>query len=155
MILRYGSKCIQLVSITHSFLLDVDLFRSLEMTKLSLTIITPSSLLLDKFTLYNSTKKIFGGPSLTPSPRLVSWHPRPDNVIKDNVGGNSGNPNRSEFGGLLRNFLDGWIIGFARSCGHTDNINMEPHAIYYVLLITWDLGFSDIICESDSNINFC
>jgi len=76
-------------------------------------------------------------------------------VIKDNVGGSSiGNPGRSGFGGLLRNFQDGWIIGFTRSCGHTTNINVELPAISYVLLITWDLGFSDIICESDSNINF-
>lgn len=50
-ILRYDSKCIQPVSITHSFLLDVGLFESLEMTKLSLTLITTFGLFLDKFTL--------------------------------------------------------------------------------------------------------
>jgi len=38
MILRYGSKCMQPVSITQYFLLDVGLLESLGMTKFSLTL---------------------------------------------------------------------------------------------------------------------
>jgi hypothetical protein len=71
------------------------------------------------YSLYNSTKNIFGGPSSIPTPRLVSWHPPLDNVIKVNVDGSSiGNPSRSGFRGLLRNSLGGWIIVFAGSYSH-------------------------------------
>jgi len=52
MILRYGSKCKQLIDITYSFLLDVGLFGSLEMKELSLTLITPYGLFLAKLTFF-------------------------------------------------------------------------------------------------------
>lgn len=71
-------------------------------------------------------------------------------MIKVNIDGSSiGNPGRSGFWGLLRNSLGGWIIGFDGSCGYTTNINVELRAISYGLQITWDLGFRDIVCESD------
>jgi ribonuclease HI len=102
-------------------------------------------------TLLHSTKKAFGGSNKISTPRLVSWHPPPENVIKINVDGSSiGNPGPSGFGGLLRNTFGGWITGFARSCGFTSNINAELQAISHGLDIAWNHGFRNVICESDS-----
>ncbi|KAK2424386.1 TMV resistance protein N [Trifolium repens] len=77
-------------------------------------------------TLLHSTKKAFGGSNKISTPRLISWHPPPKNVIKVNVDGSSiGNSGLSGFGGLLRNTFGGWITGFSGSCGFTSNINVE------------------------------
>ncbi|GAU48831.1 hypothetical protein TSUD_190610 [Trifolium subterraneum] len=85
------------------------------------------------------------------TPRLVSWHPPPENVIKVNVDGSSiGNQGPSGFGGLLRKTFGGWITGFAGSCGFTSNINAELQVILHGLDIAWNHGFRNVICESDS-----
>ncbi|KAK2370222.1 TMV resistance protein N [Trifolium repens] len=77
-------------------------------------------------TLLHSTKKVFGDSNKISIPRLVFWHPPPENVIKVNVDGSSiGNPGLSGFSGLLRNTFGGWIPGFSGSCGFTSNINVE------------------------------
>ena len=57
-------------------------------------------------------------------------------MIKLHVDNSSiGNPGRSRFGDLLKNSLGVWIIGFAGSCGHTADIDVELRVISYGLQI--------------------
>ena len=73
-------------------------------------------------------------------------------MIKVNVDDDSiGNPDRLEFGGLLANFLGGWIIGFAGSWCHTTNINAKLCAIF--MGYKWfEISVLEISYESDSQI---
>lgn len=71
--------------------------------------------------------------------------------MKLNVDGSSiGNLGHSGFGGLIRNSLGEWIVGFSGACGVTCNMNAELHATAYGLKLAWDKGFRAVVCESDS-----
>lgn len=81
----------------------------------------------------------------------VRWCPPIGNSYKLNVDGNSiGNPGNSGFGGLIRNSCGEWITGFSGFCGFSNNMNAELLAIAHGLNQAWNLGCTDIVCESDS-----
>lgn len=58
-----------------------------------------------------------------------------------------GNSGRSDFKDIIRNSIGGWMTGFVDRYNHTTNINIKFRVIFYVLQITWNLSFRDIICE--------
>jgi hypothetical protein len=60
------------------------------------------------------------------------------------------NPGRIGFGGLLRNFKGRWLMGFTGYGDFGSNLLPELLEIKYDLLVAWDRGFRNVICNSDS-----
>lgn len=84
-------------------------------------------------------------------PKEIISHTPPSNCYKLNVDGSSlGNPGRSGFGGIIRNWQGEWCTGFSGFCRFTDNLNAELLAIYQGLKLAWQEGYAPLICESDS-----
>lgn len=46
------------------------------------------------------------------------------------------------------------MILLVGSYGITSNFNVELHAISYVMLLAWNMGYWDIICESISDDSY-
>lgn len=91
--------------------------------------------------LVASSIKAVGGQVSGRGARMVKWHPPPPNSIKINVDGSSyGNPGRAGFGGLLRNSVGEWLIGYSGCCGIATNINAELQAIEHGLRLAWEEG---------------
>ncbi|CAJ2646723.1 unnamed protein product [Trifolium pratense] len=85
------------------------------------------------------------------SMRWISWHPSRQEGYVLNVDGSClGTSGRTGFGGLIRRSDGSWIIGFSGYLGLKDNTFAELMAIYHGLKIARDLGFSSILCYSDS-----
>ncbi|CAJ2632330.1 unnamed protein product [Trifolium pratense] len=83
--------------------------------------------------------------------RWISWHPSRQEGYVLNVDGSClGTSGRTGFGGLIRRSDGSWIIGFSGYLGLKDNTFAELMAIYHGLKIARDLGFSSILCYSDS-----
>jgi ribonuclease HI len=61
-----------------------------------------------------------------------------------------GNPGVSGFGGVLRRSNGTWIYGFAGNVGNTTVVHAELLTIYHGLKASWEKGYKDIICYSDS-----
>lgn len=85
--------------------------------------------------------------------RTVRWFPLGYAAIKLNVDGSCfGNPGRLGFGGLARNAIGEWRFGFSGFCGHITNLRAELLAMACGLKITWEAGYKEVMCESDSKI---
>ena len=85
--------------------------------------------------------------------RQVKWIPPLNNIIKVNVDGSSlSNPGRSGFGGLIRNNIGDWFLGFSGFCGITSCLAAELYAIFHGLRIEYGGGHKNIIFESDSRM---
>lgn len=74
--------------------------------------------------LHDSIIKAFGSSQNSKLAREVKWSPPLDNYIKLNMDGSFfGNPGRSGFGGIFRNSIGEWMLGFTASCGVSTNLN--------------------------------
>ncbi|CAL0312816.1 unnamed protein product [Lupinus luteus] len=83
------------------------------------------------------------------SPR--SWTPPRNDFITLNMDGSSfGNSGMADYSGFLCNSVGGWIKGFIISIGISDNLHAELLALWYGLRLTWDLGYRNFVCYSDS-----
>ncbi|XP_024640517.1 uncharacterized protein [Medicago truncatula] len=73
-------------------------------------------------------------------------------TAEENVGGSClGNPQRSEFGGLLRKNAGLFVYGLSGNIANAFDILLaELHAIFQGLRMVSDMGISDFVCYSDS-----
>lgn len=83
---------------------------------------------------------------------VVKWNCDNHSCYILNVDGSClGNPQRTEFGGLLRNSARLFISGFSRNIANAPDILLaELHAIFQGLRFVSDMGISDFVCYSDS-----
>ena len=58
--------------------------------------------------------------------------------------------NNSGFGGCLRDSLGSWILGFMGHGGDESVLGMELVVIMHGLRLTWEHGFQQALCLSDS-----
>ncbi|GAU24906.1 hypothetical protein TSUD_116310 [Trifolium subterraneum] len=76
-----------------------------------------------------------------------------DDTIKVDVDGSSfNNPGRSDFGGILRDSNENWLLGFSGFIGISTSLCVELQAILNGLKIAQAEGFRNIIIESDSTL---
>lgn len=102
-------------------------------------------------TLHEDILHAFVAHSPTRMIKSVIWRPPPTDFCKLNVDGSSfGNPGNSGFGGLIRDALGQWIIGYSGSCGYSTNLNAELLAMFHGLKLAWERGYRALVCDSDS-----
>lgn len=63
-------------------------------------------------------------------------------------GSSCSNPGRLGFGGLLRNEAGSWLMSFSGFAGVGTNLLPELQAIKHGLQLSWDQGFTKILCYS-------
>ncbi|KAJ1426644.1 Ribonuclease H-like superfamily [Sesbania bispinosa] len=61
-----------------------------------------------------------------------------------------GNPGVARFGGLFRDYVGNWILGFHGHIGESDITKAEILGILQGLMITWDKNFKNLICYTNS-----
>lgn len=59
-------------------------------------------------------------------------------------------PGNAGYGGLLRDVEGKWLGGFYGSLGITTNMKAELYAICQGLITAWDLGYRNVLVETDS-----
>lgn len=60
------------------------------------------------------------------------------------------NPGRPGFGGLVRNRVGSFLVGFHGSAGHTSVLHAEILGMLHGLQLCWDAGYRELVCYSDS-----
>jgi len=82
---------------------------------------------------------------------LVQEHTSPTrHFIKLNVDGCCmDNPRNAGYGGLFRDVEGNWLGGFYGSLGFTTDMKAELYAICQGLVTAWDLGYRNILVETD------
>ncbi|GKV27995.1 hypothetical protein SLEP1_g37098 [Rubroshorea leprosula] len=84
---------------------------------------------------------------------FVKWNPPPEGAIKLNTDGSAfGNPGMAGAGGVFRDHLGNWILGFSRNIGHTTSIAAKLWAIRDGLKLVVSRGYNRLILETDSRI---
>lgn len=63
-----------------------------------------------------------------------------------------GNPGVSVAGGLIRDNAGFWLAGFEAHFGICSNSVAELQALRFGLMLAWDEGFFNVICELDAII---
>lgn len=106
--------------------------------------------------LLHLTAKAYGDMHTTPPvrvPREVSWLGcSNDGYMALNVDGSArSNPGKAGFGGLVRNHVDSFVVGFHGSAGHTPVLHVEILGLLNGLQICWDVGYRALVCYSDSS----
>ncbi|GLT62320.1 hypothetical protein SLA2020_349680 [Shorea laevis] len=83
----------------------------------------------------------------------VGWAAPSSGFIKLNTDGSAlGNPGLAGAGGVFRDELGRWILGFSHHVGHTSSLAAELWAIRDGLSIALSKGFNKIVLETDSKI---
>ncbi|RYR24559.1 hypothetical protein Ahy_B02g058063 [Arachis hypogaea] len=83
--------------------------------------------------------------------RLISWKPPSEDAVKLNVDGSyMAITNNAACGGILRNYLGGFIKGFSCNLGSCSIMHAELWGIVHGLRIATSLNLSCVIVESDS-----
>ena len=81
----------------------------------------------------------------------VAWQKPPARWVKLNTDGSAlGNPGRAGGGGVIRNHLGHWIKGFSRALGTTNSFIAELWALRDGLIMSKELGISNLIVELDA-----
>lgn len=84
---------------------------------------------------------------------MFAWSKPQYPAIKLNTDGSSiGNPGLSGSGGIFRDFLGNWVLGYARNVGLSSPLAAEIWAIRDGLVLAIQRGFQNLIVESDSRI---
>jgi len=84
---------------------------------------------------------------------FIGWRYPPIDWVKVNVDGCSkGNPGVAGAGGVIRDAMGKWIVGFAINIGICTSVGAELWAIANGLQLAWSKGFRKIILESDSSL---
>ncbi|XP_027350466.1 TMV resistance protein N-like [Abrus precatorius] len=82
----------------------------------------------------------------------LSENSRLKHFIKLNVGSCFlGNPSIAGYGGLFRDVEGNWLSGFYGSLGVTTTVKAELHTICQGLITAWDLGYRNVLVETDSS----
>ncbi|GKU87915.1 hypothetical protein SLEP1_g2242 [Rubroshorea leprosula] len=77
---------------------------------------------------------------------LVNWSPPPEGYIKLNSDGSAlTNPGQTGAGGVFRDHLGNWLLGFMRNVGYSTALAAELWAIRDGLKLAVDRGFTKII----------
>ncbi|CAL1402102.1 unnamed protein product [Linum trigynum] len=124
--------------------------------------LTPPSLahsILAKVKLWSEA---WNAPSLLPcgkrasAPRRVvdiAWSSPPNGWVKLNIdGASNGNPGPAGAGGVLRDGVGHWIVGFVAMIGEAPAALAELWAFFHGLDIAWKSGHRQIEIESDSQL---
>ncbi|KAJ1440044.1 Ribonuclease H domain [Sesbania bispinosa] len=82
-------------------------------------------------------------------PLLVQWEPPSGDTLALNIDG-SVRGNKAGFGGLVRNNVGKWQLGFFGHLGEKDILFAELTAILRGLHICWEKDFKNVQCWSDS-----
>lgn len=93
-------------------------------------------------------------PHMQPSYRqiVIGWKPRPDEWIKLNVDESKSHQSKiAGCGGVLRGSTGYWLRGFSRNLGNCSVLLEELWGILTGLELAWELGFRNILLESDSH----
>ncbi|GKV53477.1 hypothetical protein SLEP1_g59999 [Rubroshorea leprosula] len=89
----------------------------------------------------------------TVSTVFVGWNPPPPGVVKLNTDGSAvTNPGNAGAGGIFRDDLGNWLLGFYRNIGYTSSLSAELWALRDGLKLAVDKGFSQLIVETDSMV---
>ncbi|GKV16390.1 hypothetical protein SLEP1_g27041 [Rubroshorea leprosula] len=84
---------------------------------------------------------------------LVSWNPPPAGFIKLNTDGSANaNPGEAGAGGVFRDELGNWLLGFYRNVGFTSSLSAELWALRDGLKLAVNRGFSHLLVETDSKV---
>ncbi|CAL1358711.1 unnamed protein product [Linum trigynum] len=124
--------------------------------------LTPPSLahsILAKTKLWSEA---WSAPSLLPSRRAtpvnrvmadIAWSSPVEGWVKLNIdGASNGNPGMAGVGGVLRDSMGHWIVGFMAKIGEATAALAELWAFYHGLDIAWKSGYRQIVVESDSQL---
>lgn len=74
----------------------------------------------------------------------------PDVMILNVDGSLLSDPPRASFGGLVRNHLSNFVLGFYGNHDAASILSAELHAIHTRLQLCWQAGFRRVISFSDS-----
>lgn len=92
-------------------------------------------------------------PQQQPAARLNQWKPPPLGWIKLNTDGASkGNPGLATGGGVFRDALGSWCLGFYQKSGACNAITTEMWAIWRGLRLAWQKKYTQLVVESDSQL---
>ena len=81
---------------------------------------------------------------------IATWRPPPAGKVKLNTDGSALPDSQSiGSGGLLRDNKGDWIRGFSSFDGVGDPLLAELFGILHGLALALDLGYKDLVCESD------
>ncbi|GLU17301.1 hypothetical protein SLE2022_336770 [Rubroshorea leprosula] len=84
---------------------------------------------------------------------MFAWSKPHFPTIKLNTDGSSiGNPGLSGSGGIFRDSLGNWVLGYARNIGFSSPLAAELWAIRDGLVLAIQRGFHNLIVESDSKV---
>ncbi|GLU15130.1 hypothetical protein SLE2022_316500 [Rubroshorea leprosula] len=84
---------------------------------------------------------------------MFAWSKPHFPTIKLNSDGSSiGNPGLSGSGGIFRDSLGNWVLGYARNIGFSSPLAAELWAIRDGLVLAIQRGFHNLIVESDSKV---
>ncbi|GKU88076.1 hypothetical protein SLEP1_g2381 [Rubroshorea leprosula] len=83
--------------------------------------------------------------------RLVCWEKPPEGYCKLNTDGSAhGNPGPTSAGGVIRDHLGRWIVGFACKIGYASCLRAELWGIREGLLLAYQRNIQNLIVEVDS-----
>ncbi|CAA0835161.1 Polynucleotidyl transferase- ribonuclease H-like superfamily protein, partial [Striga hermonthica] len=86
---------------------------------------------------------------------IIAWSPPTPGFVKLNTDGASfGNPGSAGAGGLIRDSVGNWLVGFRLHLGVCTNMvaEMEAGLNQIGLLLAWDEGYRKVICELDAQV---
>ncbi|GLT32301.1 hypothetical protein SLA2020_069770 [Shorea laevis] len=93
------------------------------------------------------------GEILTRRPFLLIGPPPPEGYIKLNTDGSAlSNPGQTGAGGVFRDHMGNWLLGFMRNVGYSTVLTAELWAIRDGLKLAVERGFTRIIVETDSRV---
>jgi len=82
---------------------------------------------------------------------MISWQSPIQGFIKLDLEKSSiSNPRSIGFGGLFRVWEGNWVLGFSRFAGYGPKLLPELLALKHGLLIAWNWGYKQVLCNSDS-----
>lgn len=72
---------------------------------------------------------------------LVFWDPSSEHQIALDVdGSNYGNPGRAGYGGLIKDHIRLWFLGFSGHVDFVDSLKAELLTILKGLMVAWNAG---------------
>lgn len=118
---------------------------------LSNNLVTDSAILYHIHQLIGDCSLVFNQSSPQKTERWVTWNHPDEGFVKINVDGSAhGMLNRAGFRGILRDHDGAWVARFKGFIGNENILLAELKAILHGIQLAWDMGYCNIICESDS-----
>ncbi|KAJ1388403.1 Ribonuclease H domain [Sesbania bispinosa] len=84
----------------------------------------------------------------------VGWTTPPEDWVKVNTDGSVRNGGaQAACGGIIRNHLGGWLLGFQENLGSASVLMAEMRGIINGLEVAWSLGAEKVLLECDSMVD--